>query len=530
MTPVTGVIGAVDSASSGRETGWNRRRVMVDSAAGTYFVGRHGCWNEEQAEAADRLVDTIEQHRVEVVRVSIPDLFGIPRGKAFVSEVFVAGMRNGFELNPATLLLGSADERVFDSFSAAPLGMPQLSGSTNLIVVPDPLTFRVLPWAPGTGWVVADAFFQDGTPCPLDTRRQMRRALEQLEGSGFEYVSGLEVECYVFRIEDPSLRVDQLGGGPGFPADPPEVSAVAHGFRYLQEHNLDQIDDLLRTLRRQLREVGVPLRSIDDEWGPGQIEFVCDPVAGLAGADAMFLLRSAAKQICRRAGHLITFMCEPRIPTCYASGWHLHQSLQHLDSHQNAFAPQDGSDEPLSQVGRHYMGGLMEHAIASSVLTTPSVTGYRRRRPFSLAPERVTWAPNHRGAMVRVVGGADPANTHIENRMGEPAANPYLYMASQIMAGLDGLRHGTDPGPRSIEPDSDLTRPLLPKTLMEAVEVLRADPFHRAAFGDVFIDYVAAVEGSMIDRYLKARGSPPSTNAADEPVTEWEHREYFERM
>ena len=106
----------------------------------------------------------------------------------------------------------------------------------------------------------------------------------------------------------------------------------------------------------------------------------------------------------------------------------------------------------LSTVGRHYLGGLLAHARAAAAFTTPTINGYKRYRPYSLAPDRAIWARDNRGVMVRVLGQPGDAATHLENRVGEPAANPYLYMASQIYAGLDGIARRLDPGPSADTP------------------------------------------------------------------------------
>ena len=95
----------------------------------------------------------------------------------------------------------------------------------------------------------------------------------------------------------------------------------------------------------------------------------------------------------------------------------------------------------------HYMAGLLHHARGAAAFSTPTLNGYKRYRPFSLAPDRALWGRDNRGAMVRVLGGPGDPATHLENRVGEPAANPYLYMASQIVSGLDGLDRKLDPGP-----------------------------------------------------------------------------------
>jgi glutamine synthetase len=115
--------------------------------------------------------------------------------------------------------------------------------------------------------------------------------------------------------------------------------------------------------------------------------------------------------------------------------------------------------------------------------------------------------------MVRVVGRPGDRSTRLENRVGEPAANPYLYMASQIAAGLDGVATAADPGPSADAPYS-ADAPTLPKSLMEALAELRGNACFRAAFGDPFVDYFIRLKEFEIGRFLS-------------DVTDWEQREYF---
>ena len=193
------------------------------------------------------------------------------------------------------------------------------------------------------------------------------------------------------------------------------------------------------------------------------------------------LFRSAVKQIARRHGYHATFMCRPKLPNVFASGWHLHQSIVSRDGGENAFMAKDGG-EALSPFGRFYLAGLLEHARASTVFTTPTINGYKRYRSYSLAPDRAIWGRDNRGVMIRVLGGAGDSATRLENRIGEPAANPYLYMASQILSGLDGVDRKLDPGPSADTP-YETKAALLPKSLREAVFALQDDPFFRGAFG-----------------------------------------------
>jgi glutamine synthetase len=173
----------------------------------------------------------------------------------------------------------------------------------------------------------------------------------------------------------------------------------------------------------------------------------------------------------------------------------------------------DGT-EVLSPFGRFYLGGLLEHARASAVFTTPTINGYKRYRTYSLAPDRAIWGRDNRGVMIRVLGGPGDAATRLENRIGEPAANPYLYMVSQILSGLDGVDRKLDPGPSADTP-YETRAALLPKTLREAVSALDDDPFFRTALGAEFVDYYVHIKNAEIERFQAE-------------VSDWEHREYFE--
>jgi glutamine synthetase len=161
------------------------------------------------------------------------------------------------------------------------------------------------------------------------------------------------------------------------------------------------------------------------------------------------------------------------------------------------------------------------------VFTTPTINGYRRRRPYSLAPDRLTWAYDNRAAMMRVISSPGDKASHVENRVGEAAANPYLYMASQAVAGMDGIVNRTSPGPLSEDPyTADV--PQLPTSLKDAVQVLEDDQFFRREFGSTFIDYLITMKRSEVTRYEAWVTENPDPDTYVNGVTDWEHREYFE--
>src|SRR5262249_17008325 len=153
-------------------------------------------------------------------------------------------------------------------------------------------------------------------------------------------------------------------------------------------------------------------------------------------------------------------------------GWHLHQSLRDRRDGSNAFMARNG--KLLSTTGYHFLGGLLAHGRAATVFAAPTLNGYKRYRAYALAPDRVIWGHDNRRAIGRALGGQDDPATRLENRIGEPAANPYLYMASQIVAGLDGIERKLDPGPSADTP-YETNAPFLPRSLDEALAALRDD-------------------------------------------------------
>jgi glutamine synthetase len=258
--------------------------------------------------------------------------------------------------------------------------------------------------------------------------------------------------------------------------------------------------------------LGLELSSVELEFGPSQVEFVFRAAHGMKSADDMVLFRNAVKQICRRHGYHATFMCRPSFPNAMSSGWHLHQSLADAEG-RNLFAP-SRPDELLSPLGRHYLAGLINGAAEAVAFSTPTINGYKRYRANSLAPDRIVWGSDNRGAMLRVVGAANPSAARIENRIGEPAANPYLYLASQLATGLTGIAAAKEPPP-PVDAPYEAEAPMLPTSLGTALDAVTGGHVLREAFGDEFIHYYATIKRAELRRY-------------EAYVTDWEMREYFD--
>jgi len=245
------------------------------------FVRRHGLWSDEQQEAATRLKRIVEEQKLEVIRLSFPDQHGILRGKTLVASeaICLAGERlhhHHHDVRQGHL----AQDRVPGLHARRRLWMREMEGAADVLMVPDPLSFRVLPWSPATGWLLCDVYFADGRPVPFATRSLYRSVLDKLAKRGYDFVAGLEVEFHIFKLEDAKMSPEHAGQ----PGTPPDVSLLSHGYQYLTEQRYDQMEPVLEIIRRDVLALGLPLRSIEVEFGPSQCEFTFAPRKGLEPA------------------------------------------------------------------------------------------------------------------------------------------------------------------------------------------------------------------------------------------------------
>src|SRR5512146_3162395 len=405
------------------------------------FVERYGLRSHETATIAQEVAERIRTHGLRTVRLAVVDQHGTPRAKALSPDAAIAALSNGLDFSGAIYSMDTGNNVFVPPFAAGGgFGIAEFTGFPDIVLVPDPRTFQILPWADRTGWVLCDAYFANGQPLPLDGRGLLRRQLAAAARLGYGLTVGLEIEFSIFALDGGPLAAQNAG----FTPPPPAVSIFQRGYQFLSENRLDSMAPALDAIRDALWALGLPPRAIDDEWGPGQVEISFAPMSALAAADAAVLFRSAVKQVCQRRGLLATFMARPGLPNITSSGWHLHQSLAALPGRRNAFA---ADQAPLSDVGMSYVAGLIEHAVPALPFAAPTVNGFKRFRPYSFAPDRVAWAIENRGALVRVQGSPGDTSAHIEYRAGEPAANPYLYIASSLAAGVDGVTRGLTPPP-----------------------------------------------------------------------------------
>ncbi len=494
-------------------------RSMVGSTGSSGSTGRNGFADRAGVNTTERqhqvkdILGRINAAGLESLRLSFADQHGVLRGKTLVVSEAESAMANGCTMTSSLLAKDTSHKTVFAMWEkGGGLGLSQMEGAGDFIMLPDPTTFQILPWATKTCWMLCDIYFCDGSPVPFSTRQLLRDASDELAARNMQLVCGLEVEFHVFKLDDAKLSPADAGGI-GRPATPHEVSLLAHGYQYLTEQRADEIEPVAEMLRQTCAALNLPLRSMETEFGPSQFEFTFQPTDALTAADNMMLFRSAVKQVCQRNGLHATFMSKPQVENTFASGWHLHQSLVDTRSGENLFAP-DNTGQALSQTGLHFVGGLLKHARDGVIFACPTINAYKRFEPFTLAPDRIVWARDNKGAMLRVISDKDDPASRIENRVGEPVANPYLYLMSQIWSGIDGIDKKLDPG-LPVETPYKCQAERLPTDLMKAADNLRNSQLFRNRLGDLFVDYYLTIKKAEFDRFMHT-------------VTDWEQREYFE--
>ena len=487
------------------------------------FAERCGLHDDARRRALKAASEAITKQGLELVRFGWCDLHGAVRGKTLVAAAAAKAMLDGVGMVGTLVLKDTGDRtayKVWDKDGMA--GLPGFEFASNLLLLADPTSLKVLPWADKTGWVRCQPWFPDGQAVEVDTRRVLERALERLALAGYGMRCGLEVEMHIYRIEDERMAPEDAG----WPGPAPRVTMLHPGYHMLGEMWFDRAEPALRIVQHTAQALGLPLHSLEVEFGPSQVEAVFDVTDAMTAADNMVLFRNAVKQALYRAGYLVSFMCRPPFAEVMSSGWHLHQSLYDLKTGHNVFmresavagATPDQAQYTLSEVGERYLAGLLAHGRGMTVFCTPTINGFGRFRPNALAPQSAVWGRDNRGAMLRVVGEPGDRGTRIENRIGEPSANPYLYIASQIHAGLDGLEQGLQAPLATDSPYGDADA-MLPTSLGDALRALQSDATLVSSFGRTFVDYFVKVKESELNRHAQA---------ADKD--EFERREYFGRL
>jgi glutamine synthetase len=389
---------------------------------------------------------------------------------------------------------------------------------SDMFLVPDMSTFSPIPWeqgiAPdgtkletGSARVICDVFTPDGDPFPGDPRHVLRRQMDRAKALGYTFNTGPELEFFL-------LRRSEQGAIEPLPHD-------AAGYFDLSE---DLGTEVRKEMMNDLEEIGIEVETAHHEVATGQHEIDFKYANALRTADNAVTFKTTLKAVAGRHGLYATFMPKPFFGI-NGSGMHTHQSLWDDKRARNAFA--DAKDPyGLSELARHYIAGILEHARGMIAILAPLVNSYKRLVPGYEAPVYIGWARINRSALIRIpqISKGQADSTRIELRCPDPSANPYLAFAAMLAAGLDGIeRKLTPPEPVEenlyhLDPAKLESRKIrqLPGTLREALDELRADRVITEALGEhayerfleakgeEWDEYRMQVSGWEVERYLEA--------------------------
>ncbi|HEX6058401.1 MAG TPA: type I glutamate--ammonia ligase [Gemmatimonadaceae bacterium] len=432
------------------------------------------------------ILELAEAHDVRFLRLQFTDILGINKNVEIPASQFEKAL---------------AGDIMFDGSSIE--GFVRIEES-DMLLAPDFETFQLFPWGEPERRVarlICDINTPDGRPFPGDPRGALKRAIARAAGMGFTMNAGMEAEFFLFKT------------GP----DGQATTSTHDVGSYFDLTPVDLGEDARRAIVDVLEQMGFEVEAAHHEVAHGQHEIDFRYADALTTADNIATFRFAVRHIARQFGMHASFMPKP-IYGQNGSGMHTHQSL--FRGAENAFWDASAPWE-LSQTALHYIGGLLKHARAFCAVTNPLVNSYKRLVPGYEAPVNVAWSMRNRSPLLRIPERRG-AGTRIENRMPDPAANPYLALCVQLAAGLDGIETQADsrePVDTNIWEMSHRERRRLriddlPYDLNEACEELEKSAVIRDALGEHLArhyleakrqewrEYITQVSQWELDRYL----------------------------
>lgn len=438
-------------------------------------------------EAAGQAAELAADSGVHTVEVVFPDTWGILRGKRLPASQFGKKTGSGLQLANAAFIWDPLCGIFEVEFANADTGYPDMIGW------PDPSTFRELTWREGTAMAMMDCREKDGRPVELDPRHLVRTAVDRLAKLGYEATVATELEFYLCDESWKPLH-DEI-----------QCYAITKGA---------ELEPILSDIRRKVEAFGIVVEACNTEYGPAQIEINLKYGDPLQVADDTAIFKSAVKEIARQHGVRATFMSKP-FPGFSGNGTHIHVSLRDKNG-DNAFAPRD-LDDPFftNALMRRCVAGLLAHQLEIAAIASPTINAYKRFEDYSFAPTYLNWGGDNRGVAIRCVVDAGAA-TRIEVRTGSADANPWILIAAQLAAVCDAIETDHELPPICTgDGYAPQDRPLMPRTLQDAIHLMRDGSLLRDAFGEVFVTNTLALLQHEVDEFNRQ-------------VTDWEKNRYME--
>src|SRR5438874_270173 len=414
----------------------------------------------------------------------------------------IEGHLKSFAVTPSEIEAALDDGMGFDGSSIT--GFNAIEES-DMVAIPDPETFQLMPHAEGdrskVARMICDVVTPDGNPYEGDPRYVLRRALERMRSLGFDTFNvGPELEYFLFKSPEEPLTLDEGG--------------------YFAQTTLDAATELRQDTIHALEGMGIPVEYAHHEVGPSQHEIDMRYSDALNMADYVLTYRLIVKEIAAKNGVYATFMPKPIFGE-NGSGMHTHQSL--FSDGRNAFFDADDKWH-LSETGKAFIAGQLRHARELSAVFAQWVNSYKRLVPGYEAPVYVAWSQRNRSALIRIPlykPGSEQA-TRAEIRCPDPACNPYLTFAALLHAGLEGIEKGYElPDPMetnlyhlTAEQRRERGIVSLPETLGEAIDELSQSELMRKALGPHIFDRYVELKRKEWDEYRVQ-------------LTDWEMKKYL---
>ena len=383
------------------------------------------------------------------VILGVGDLNGLMRGKRIPADQWprICGSGNALAMSLFTM------DMTCDVWETPVVGFANGFPDCHIFPMHPPVA---VPWEPGVAMCFARAEGMDHGPLTVDPRQALLRQIERAAAIGIDLQVGTELEFYLL---DPDT---------GRPRD---KGNDCYGLARAAE-----LEPVLGPMRRELAEMGIPIEQSNPEYAAGQVEVNIRYDSAMIAADRVVMFRSLVKQLAARHGLNATFMAKPFIDES-GNGFHLHYSL--WSEEKNIFADAG----KLNDLGRHFLGGMQQRMAEASICGAATVNAYRRRQPLSFCPVNASWGLDNRTVALRVIEGSDSA-VRIEKRDAGADCNPYLLMAADIAAGLDGIEGKTEPTAITTgNAYEDDNAPPIPLDLADAISLARNSGWLRDVLG-----------------------------------------------
>lgn len=453
--------------------------------------------SEKSAASAEQIRKWFEEKGIKKAKIGGIDIDGVWRGKYVSVEKLLGSIKSNLGFCDVVFGWDLGDE-LYDNAEVTGwhTGYPDISARV------DPTTARQIPWEPDTAAFLLDFVNPDGSPFEVSPRQLLQKISARARDLGFLPRFGSEYEYFLFK-ETPQSLHDK-----GF-RNPQPLTPGMFGYSWLRS---SANAPLVHALIDGLNQYGIPVEGMHTETGPGVFETAIRYGDLEAAADQAALFKTVVKEICGRHGVTASFMAKwnPKLPGC--SG-HVHQSLWNLKGDQNLFHDPAAADG-MSRTLRHYLGGQVRLMPELTALYWPTINSYKRRVENTWAPTTATWGRENRTCAIRVIGDS-PKSTRVEYRQLGADMNAYIGMAVSLAAGLWGIENEIEP-PKPVTGNGYASdaQPL-PRTLKDAVALLRESELARTLLGDTFVEHYARTREWEVRQYERA-------------VTNWELERYFE--